>query len=363
GKLTGGIAHDYNNLLGVIIGYAELLSSSLSDDKLQKFSNEIAKAGKRGSNLTKKLLAFTKNQSATSSTVNINEILRIDQSMIQKTLTARIKVNFILGKSLWSSWLDAGDFQDAILNMSINAMHAMPDGGEFTVKTNNITISEPLKGNADIVPGDYVQMSLTDTGSGMDEAVRERLFDPFFTTKGEQGSGLGLSQVFGFINRSNGFIDVHSETAKGTTFNLYFKRYNEKNVKIEKNKVDERKPAAAGQKILVVDDEPALKELASEILTNHGYKVFTASDANNALYILEHEDINLVLSDVIMPEIDGYELASLIKEKYPHIKVVLASGYAKQKTLKPEHIQLTNNLLHKPYSSSELIEVISKKLE
>ena len=365
GKLTGGIAHDYNNLLGVIIGYAELLSLSTEDKKLEVYANEIMKAGNRGSKLTKKLLAFTKIQSSTASSININEVLNSDLNMIQKTLTARISVDFKLDVSLWNTWIDIGDFQDALLNMSINAMHAMPDGGVFTVKTQNISIStlEAETSNNNLSAGEYVKMSLIDTGCGMDEYIKEQLFDPFFTTKGEQGTGLGLSQVFGFIKRSDAYIEVDSEVGKGTTFKLYFKRYNDGNDDVLEEKHGTETISGKGQGILVVDDEPALKALAAEILSKQGFKIYQASSASVALEILEKEDISLVLSDVIMPEMDGYELSSIIMAKYPEVKIIFASGFTTQKPIKPEHQSLIDNLLHKPYSSSELTEAVSNILK
>lgn len=359
GKLTGGIAHDYNNLLGVIIGYSELLSLSLKDENLKMFSDEIMKAGERGSRLTKKLLSFTKSQNISASAVNINDILQADLSMIQQTLTARIEIDLDLDKSLWPLWLDVGDFQDSVLNMSINAMHAMPDGGELHIKTRNISLSRTDADIKNISPGDYVRLSISDTGCGMDEVTKEQLFDPFFTTKGEKGSGLGLSQVFGFVNRSKGYINIYSELGRGSTFNIYLKRLFNDSLDEENNKADLSTPLSNGESILVVDDEPALKALAAQILRNNGYTVFEADDGRSALNCLENENIDLVISDVIMPEMDGYELANSIHTKYPDLKIILASGFAKHESIKPEHIQLTKDLLHKPYTSSELLKAVS----
>jgi len=363
GKLTGGIAHDYNNLLGVVIGYAELLSMSLKDDKLKIFSDEITKAGKRGANLTKKLLAFTRNQASSAHSVNINKILSTDLNMIQKTLTARIEVKLDLQDSLWNLWIDEGDFQDSVLNISINAMHAMPDGGVFIIKTKNVMVSEPEASQKNLIPGEYVRLSFTDTGCGMDEKTKEQVFDPFFSTKGDKGSGLGMSQVFGFVKRAKGHISIYSEIGKGSTIELYFKKLEEDHSDSKIEKIDLEYLNGQGRKILVVDDEPALKALASEILSNNGYIVYEAEGASEALKILDHNEIDLVLSDVIMPITDGYELALIIKEKFPNVKIVLSSGFTKQETSKPELQELTDNLLHKPYSSDDLIKSVSEQLE
>jgi len=363
GKLTGGIAHDYNNLLGVVIGYAELLSMSLTDEKLKVFSDEITKAGKRGANLTKKLLAFTRNQTSSAHSVNINEILSIDLNMIQKTLTARISVKLDLDESLWNLWLDEGDFQDSVLNICINAMHAMPDGGDFIIRTRNVTLSESEASQKNILPGKYVKLSFTDTGCGMDNKTKEQVFDPFFSTKGDKGSGLGMSQVFGFVKRAKGHINIYSEIEKGTTVNLYFQKLEKEKKSSKAEEIDLEHLNGQGRKILVVDDEPALKALASEILSSNGYKVYEAESASEALGILDHNTIDLVLSDVIMPDTDGYQLASIIKDKFPGVRIILASGFTKHESIKPELQELTDNLLHKPYSSGELIKAVSVQLE
>lgn len=363
GKLTGGIAHDYNNLLGVVIGYAELLSISLTDEKLKVFAEEIMKAGYRGSNLTSKLLAFTRKQTPSAESVNINDILKTDLNILQKTLTARIEIKLDLDASIWNLWLDPGDFQDAILNISINAMHAMPDGGQFTIKTRNIVISDSLAKNNQIPAGEYVHLSLTDTGCGMEDSTRDQLFDPFFTTKGEQGSGLGMSQVFGFVKRSEGYITVDTELDKGSTINLYFKHSTINQQKNNLNKTPLPEQTTDEQTILVVDDEPSLKALATEFLTQNGYTVLQAGNAKEALRLLEENSVDLVISDVIMPEMDGYELASVIQNKYPAIKILLASGFSREDNIKPEHKALAENMLHKPYSYTGLINATKKQLE
>ena len=362
GKLTGGIAHDYNNLLGVVIGYAELLSISIQDEKLRVFSDEIMKAGKRGANLTKKLLAFTKTQSPSASVVNINNLLTADYNMLQKTLTARIDVKYNLDPLLWSVWIDSGDFQDSILNMCINAMHAMPDGGELVVTSENVTLPFYEASVRNLHTGDYVKVSISDTGCGMDEAVQDQLFDPFFTTKGEKGSGLGLSQVFGFVKRSGGHIEIDSEPGRGSTFSLYFKRYKSEAEDEAGTDAVVVRAAGHGQTILVVDDEFALADMAAHILKDNGYNVSAVNSAKDALQYLESNSVDLVLSDVIMPDIDGYELATMIRENFPEVKIVLASGYIRSISKKPEHIELTNRILQKPYTSEELIGAVTKQL-
>jgi len=363
GKLTGGVAHDYNNLLGIVIGYAELLSMECDNEKLKNFANEILKAGNRGVNLTKKLLAFTKSQNSSSSSVNINTLLNSDLVMLQKTLTAIIDIKYDFDENLWDTWIDAAEFLDSILNISINAMHAMPDGGQLIFTTRNISLSKIEAMTKQLSPGEYVRISISDSGCGMTESVKDQLFDPFFTTKGEKGSGLGLSQVFGFISRSQGYISVYSELGKGSTFNIYLKRYCDETIATTPDTLDtDISVSGKGQRILVVDDEPALKELATHILSGNGYIVFDADNARSALDCLKKEKIDLILSDVIMPDVDGYELASIVRDNYPGVKIILASGFTKFESQKPELQDLTENMLHKPYTTTDLLAAISDLL-
>lgn len=362
GKLTGGIAHDYNNILGVILGYAELLTMSIKDEKLKAYSEQIMTAGNRAASLTKKLLSFTKSQNSLATTVSLNELLRLDFSMLQKTLTARVDIIFNLKDPLWDVCIDSSDFHDCILNMSINAMHAMIDGGTLTFTTNNVSLTKNDAQLINIAEGDYVHLSISDNGCGMTADVKEQLFDPFFTTKGDKGSGLGLSQVIGFINRSDAHISVNSVVNSGSTFDIYFKRLvSDPDLSIQgiESQLIE---TAEGQHILVVDDEPALKELASKMLSIHGYHIFEAESVATAVKILELNTIDLVLSDVIMPEADGYELATIIKNRFPTVKIILASGYTGSQSQASDHQELTDNILHKPYSSTELLEAVSHHL-
>jgi len=363
GKLTGGIAHDYNNLLGVIIGYADLLSEKLvSDSKLKKYVKYIEHAAKRGSKLTKKLLSFTRYESVDENLLNINKLILDQQLMLEKTLTARIKLKIELAENIWPIWIDSGDLEDAIINMCINASHAIIESGEIAFETKNISLNELDAGVLHLTTGDYVKMSITDSGSGMDKSIREKIFDPFFSTKGEAGTGLGLSQVYGFVKRSGGGIEVESEIGKGTRFNIYFPRSEAVLSDIKNSAETKKKNVQGNESILVVDDEPALVDLAKDILVGQGYKVFTASSGVSALEILEKEKIDLMLSDVIMPNMDGYQLAEKIQKKYPDLIVQLVSGFTDNKDENIIDKKSYNNLLHKPYTANELLEHVSSLL-
>jgi len=357
GKLTGGIAHDYNNMLGVVIGYAELLEGELRDQpQLLNYIQQIQHAGERSAKLTQKLLAFSRQKLSDAEQLDINSLLQSEQHMLEKILTVRIRLTLDLSENLWPVWLDASDMEDAILNMSINAMHAIKDNGKLTIQTRNQTIDQNEARALNLTPGNYVMVSITDSGSGMNMATTEKIFEPFFSTKGDRGTGLGLSQVYGFVHGSGGTINVSSKPDQGTQFSLYFPRYLES----ANNKIITEEKAAiifsGHQSILVVDDEPALLDLTCELLGHDNFNLFTAENAKEALEILKHETINLLISDVIMPEMDGYQLAAIVKEKYPTVKIQLVSGYYDERN--PEFIDkdLKIALLAKPFSSQVLLQ-------
>ncbi len=226
GILTGGIAHDYNNMLGIINGYAELLEDALKDQPaLRKYAEEIYHAGQRSARLTQRLLAFSKQKPQEESILDLNTLLLDQQSLLEKILTARITLVYNLCTHLWPVWLDSNDLEDVILNIIINAMHSIHDRGQITIVTNNKQLDTFDAKAIDLPPGDYVTFSISDTGCGIDTENKERIFDPFFSTKGEMGTGLGLSQVYGFVSRSQGKIIVNSEVNKGSEFVLYFPRH------------------------------------------------------------------------------------------------------------------------------------------
>ena len=370
GKLTGGVAHDYNNMLGVILGYAEFLETSLAKDpKLAKYVHEIRRAGERGAKLTQKLLSFSRQKSTEAIVLNINKQLLEERHMLEKTLTARIKLVYNLADDLWPVYLNNTDLEDTIFNLSINALHAMEGNGQLTFTTTNLQVNEMDARLLQVDAGDYVLLSIIDTGCGMDEKITESIFDPFFTTKGEEGTGLGLSQVYGFVKRSGGVIKVYSEPNHGSRFTIYFPRHHViDNIDDiddidDKTKYNKATNLNGKETILVVDDETALLELICEILSNQGYNVFCADNGKQALEILENESIDLLLSDVIMPEMDGYQLAEIVQQKYPAVKIQLASGFSDNRHQKLQHETLHTNLLSKPYNSKTLLQKIRELLE
>lgn len=364
GNLTGGIAHDYNNMLGVVLGYTELLSRQLNDQpKLLKYTEQIYRAGERGAALTRKLLSFSRQQPAQVECVNINDLLNADEDMLGKTLTPRIHLTMSLSPILWSVCIDPNSFEDMVVNMSINSMHAMPEGGDLSFTTSNVTIPESEATKLNIKGGEYICLEIKDTGIGMNLDVQERIFEPFFSTKKVQGNGLGLSQVYGFIKTSSGAIRVISQLGLGTTFLVYLPKG--ENVKNQTEEANNLLPASMGgtQTILVVDDEKALCELVEEILNGQGYKVFTALSGLEALNLLEKQPVDLVLSDIIMPQMTGYQLAKEINLLYPRIAVLLASGYRGGQEKLNNDIKFNKPVINKPYSASILLARIRESLE
>jgi len=356
GKLTGGIAHEYNNMLAIIIGFSDLLKNSLiKQPKQLKYVNEIQNAGNRAAKLTNKLLTFSPQKKPESESLNLNELLQKQHHMLEKTLTVRIKLIFNLQKDLWQAWLNEGDLEDCIINIAINAMHATEGNSQLTIQTSNQNVNQIDAQSLGIESGDYILLSFTDNGCGIDKESKEKIFDPFFTTKGEKGTGLGLSMVYGFVKNSGGAIKVKSEPGQGTQFTLYFPRYYGSG-RVQPLAIDDPVEDFEDNKtILVVDDEPSLLDLTNEILNSHGFKVYCTESAKEALNILQHKTIDILISDILMPEMDGCQLAAIVKEKYPEIKIQLASGFTDDGNMDMVDKDLQNNLLHKPFSSQELL--------
>jgi len=374
GKLTGGIAHDYNNMLGIVLGYAEILSEALTDQpELKKCAQYICHASKHSIKLTRKLLAFSRNKAADTDTIDLNFMLSSMQDMLNKTLTARIRLIYDLDDDLWPIHLDINDLEDALINLCINAMHAIDKTGQITIRTRKLQLPLTEACALNIAPGDYVLLNIIDNGCGMDEKTRQKIFEPFYTTKGDEGTGLGLAQVYGFVERSHATIQVLSEKNKGSQFVLYFPRYhdNDRSEKSEESGGESENISdnsddldlSGTETILIVDDEAPLNKLIGGLLESKGYTVFSAESGEQALEILKHETIDLLLSDIIMPEMDGYQLAAIVQKKYPDVEIQLASGFTDNNHSHMVSRKFKNNLLDKPFSSNTLLLRLRKILE
>jgi len=365
GNLTGGIAHDYNNMLGIILGYADLLNeSTYGDSRSNKYAKEILKAGERSRKLTSKLLTFSRKAAHELSVTDINNVIQSEKDMLEKLLTVRINLTLDLEENIWPVYIDSNQLQDSILNICINAMHAMPNGGQLSIKTHNIHFDTVDITHLKLNPGDYVQVSITDTGTGMDKETCRKIFEPFFSTKGEKGTGLGLSQVYGYINQSGGALNVYSEPEIGTKISLYIPRYTKvvnSNADVMTTKSISR--FQGNETVLVVDDELALLELTCQILKTYGYKTLKANNASEALIILTNHNIDLMITDIIMPDMDGYELSLLALEKHPGLKIQLISGFNEEPDNSTINSKLHKQQLSKPFSKNELLSNIRNLLD
>jgi CheY-like chemotaxis protein len=268
-----------------------------------------------------------------------------------------------MSDDLWATYIDDGDLEDALLNLTINAMHAMSDEGALTISTQNEILDAIDAKVLGLEAGDYVCLSVADTGRGMDEETIEHIFDPFFSTKGDMGTGLGLSQVYGFVQRSGGGIRVSSEIGVGTQFSLYFPRYFVKESYNQENESDTKNSYRGNETILVVDDEDALRGLTDEVLSMNGYRVLQAQDAEQALKILQESPVDLMISDVIMPGMNGYQLAHIVMQKYPNTKIQMVSGFNSVENSIDVIEKLKNKQLYKPFNANELLRHVRLLLD
>ncbi|MFT4929311.1 MAG: PAS domain S-box-containing protein [Phenylobacterium sp.] len=375
-KLTGGIAHDFNNMLGIVLGYCEILQKKLHEQPAQlKYVNNIAAAGKRGTELTSKLLSFSKHRPQNNQLVNINQLISTQLTLLQQSLTPTIELTMSLYENLWSLNIDTCSFDDMLLNIFLNAKDAMSSGGKMSIETKNVHLGEHQTENLDLPPGQYVMLSIQDNGCGMSAQVQEKIFDPFYTTKEHMGTGLGLSQVYGFVNACAGAITVESiaqpSTQSGTLLTFYFPRSRSafsttrldgsndlQNIKHIINGGDQRAMSVANKVVLVVDDEKQLCQLTQETLQANHFHIYTANNGEQALQILAHHAVDLVLSDVMMPKMNGYQLTDQVLLHYPNTKVLLSSGYQSSLVEQSRKYSPPLKVLNKPYTAKELISAV-----
>jgi len=370
GLLTGGIAHDFNNILNIILTNTELMKQSLANNEAAlKRARNIEHTTQRAANLTRQLLSFSQQREGSLEAVNINQLLNEMSDMISSSITPQIEVEMHLDKELWMTRIDPSNFKDVLLNLVINARDAMAGKGKLTIKTSNLTMEKcEFHRGLNIEPGNYIQLSVTDSGTGIAKGLLDKLFDPFFTTKEPgQGTGLGLSLTYGFIKRSGGIISVESNINLGTTFIIKLPQTREAIAPLNKKNISLEEHPHGSETILVVDDEVFLLDLTREALESLGYRVLTANNAQQALEILAKEPgIELLFSDVVMPGLNGYELAEKATELYPHLKVLLCSGYTeKTSTSNKQKEHFDKNLIKKPFKLFELaqkIRAIFKKI-
>ncbi len=358
GQLTGGVAHDFNNLLTVIVGNLDMIVRRPDNpQRVERLATSAMTAARRGAEVTEKLLSFSRRQVLRPETVNPNRLLRDFEALLHRAVGETVEIRFDLDAGLDPVRLDPGQFESAVLNLAVNARDAMPGGGVLTVKTCNGHLdADEIPDRPDLRPGAYVLVSVSDTGQGMDAATRVRAFEPFFTTKDVgKGTGLGLSQVYGFVRQAGGHAQIKSEVGGGTSVELYLPRSAERAAEGRPDNVLPLRRAASGEVVLVVEDEPAVLEMAVESLGELGYRTLTATRASEALERLGGpERIDILFSDVVMPGgMNGVQLSVEARRLRPGLRVLLTSGYTG--TALDEHaVPADLPLLSKPYRRDEL---------
>ena len=373
GQFTGGICHDFNNILGIVMGNLELLEPYVkTDERALNHVQGAYKAANRGAELTRKLLSFSRTTTGRIEPVSLNTFIDGVEGLLIETLMKSISVKKNLASELWNVKIDLGDLEDSILNLLLNARDAMLDGGEVIISTSNVVLNEHfVRSHPDSQTGEFVLLSIRDNGHGMNAEVLKRSTEPFFTLKGaKEGNGLGLSMVYGFVNRSGGHLDILSEPDQGTDVRIYLPRTKEE---LNTLKAESNPPPTfeyGHETILIVDDEVSLVDIAASHLHNLGYETVSASNSQEALSILNSGKwIDLLFADVIMPgDMDGHELAEAAQLAYPSLKVLLTSGFTRKYTDNPAEENertsvLLENLLRKPYSVSSLSIAIRNALD
>ncbi|TPM90635.1 PAS domain-containing sensor histidine kinase [Mesorhizobium sp. B2-1-3A] len=369
GQLTGGLAHDFNNLLTGISGSLDLLKTRLAQgrvDELGRYIMSAQGAAKRAASLTHRLLAFARRQTLDPKPTNANDLITGMEEMIRRTIGPTVEMETALAIGLWTTICDANQLENAILNLCINAKDAMPDGGRLTIETANKWVDDQIAKERDMRTGQYIQVSVSDTGTGMPPDVVARAFDPFFTTKPTgEGTGLGLSMIYGFVRQSNGQVRIYTEEGKGTTVALYLPRHwLSGKADEEEHMADKPAPQGLGGTILVVDDEPLIRMLICEVLADTGYRTVEAADGSSGLKALRSgQKIDLLVTDVGLPGgMNGRQLADAAREIYPTLKILFITGYAENAAVGNGHLAPGMHVLTKPFVMEKLAAKITDML-
>jgi two-component system cell cycle sensor histidine kinase/response regulator CckA len=367
GRLSGGIAHDFNNLLGVIIGYSQVLKRTLPPGTaFLEHAEEIEKAGQRAASLTRQLLAFSRQQVLAPAVLNLNSLISEMEKMLPRLIGEDIEIVIALDPTIGSVKADQGQLEQVVMNLAVNARDAMPDGGKVVITTTNVSLDEAwTRLHPGSKVGDYVMLAVADTGTGIDSETLAHIFEPFFTTKERgKGTGLGLATVYGVVKQSGGYVWVESAPGKGASFQIYLPRIEEPATVAE--------PVApiveafrGAETILLVEDADALRKLTHMLLEQHGYRVLVAANGAAALQLVEEkpESINLLLTDVIMPGLNGRALAERLQLRQAGLKVLYMSGYTDDAIVDHGVLGAGTHLLHKPFSEENLIHKVREVLD
>ncbi|MBN2809881.1 MAG: response regulator [Deltaproteobacteria bacterium] len=367
GRLAGGVAHDFNNMLTIILGHGEALLDELQpEDPLREDVVQILEAGRRSAALTRQLLVFSRKQTQQLKVLSLNDLISNLNKMLQRLIGENIAVELLLEEGLAPVKADPGQLEQVIVNLAVNARDAMPEGGRLIIETANVELDDLYcKRHAKMIPaGCYVRLSLTDTGCGMDQDTQAKIFEPFFTLKKQgEGTGLGLATVYGIVKQSGGYIWVYSEPEHGSTFKIYFPR-------VESELENGSQPVASvtvqngsGEHILVVEDEKELRRMAEKVLSRLGYRVSVAADGSAAIGLVEEGlQPDLLLTDVIMPGLAGPEVANTIRRRLPQLKVLYMSGYTGNAVAHYGVLDQNRTFLQKPFSAHELAAKVQQVL-
>ena len=358
GRLAGGVAHDFNNILAVISGYSDLTLATLDErDPVMENIQEIKRGADRAGSLTRQLLAFSRKQQIEPKTLNLNSIVTNVDKMLRRIIGEHIELQTELAPGLENIKADPGQIEQVLMNIAVNARDAMPKGGKLMLKTSNVSLDEQQASELlSLDPGHYVRLDLGDTGSGMDEQTQSQIFEPFFTTKEVgKGTGLGLSTVHGIVRQAGGDILVESTLGKGTTFTIYFPTESEEDVDVESEAVGGLLRTGS-ETVLLVEDEEPLRRLVEKILDGLGYTVIEAESAEAAMELVESEkpDIDLLLTDVVMPGQNGLQLAKDLGAKMKDLKCIFMSGYVDGSVVELDDIETSTVFLKKPFTPNEL---------
>jgi PAS domain S-box-containing protein len=369
GQLTGGIAHDFNNLLAGIIGSLDVIERKLAQGRtagIDRFINGAQMSAKRAAALTQRLLAFSRRQTLDPKPTDVNRLVTSMEDLIRRTVGPSITVEVVGAAGLWSTKVDASQLESALLNLSINARDAMPQGGRITIETANRWLDARAAAERDLTPGQYISICVTDTGTGIPKNIADRIFDPFFTTKPiGQGTGLGLSMIHGFVRQSGGQVRVYTEEGQGTTMCLYLPRYIgplEQELPEQASAIEE---LGTGETVLVIDDEPTVRMLVVEVLEEAGYRALEAEDGPSGLKLLMTDTrIDLLITDVGLPGgMNGRQVADAARQHRPDLKVLFITGYAENAAVGNGHLEPGMEVMAKPFAMVELANKITEMIE
>ncbi len=368
GQLASGIAHDFNNMLSVIMGYSELIKLGLSaDSPAQKHNEQIQRASERAASLTSQLLVFSRKQTVQPVVLDFTVVILELEGMLRRLIDESIDLAIVRGKQTGHIKADVGYIGQVLMNLVVNARDAMPQGGKLTIATENVTLDKNYAfDHPGIMAGDYVMLSVSDTGSGMTDEVKKHLFEAFFTTKPTgKGTGLGLATCKTIVQQSGGHISFDSEVGKGTTFKVYFPRVEE--ALAPTLKINQSGPLPRGtETLLIVEDEPAVRQLASSVLETQGYKLLVATNGQEALQVVrDHKGapIRLVVTDVIMPIMGGKVMAEWLKTANPELKILFTSGYMDETITRHGVLAHGIDFLPKPYTPAMLAHKVREMLD